>query len=144
MNITQYLTEEHRKCDNIYAEVENAVVSEDWERAEKLFKEFKEKTLLHFDKEEKILFPEFEEKTGIVMGPTQVMRMEHEQARQILNQMEEALKNRNKKEFLSLGESLMILIQQHNMKEEQILYPMSDQNLNPSEMVEKMAELGEV
>ena len=144
MNITQYLTEEHRKCDNIYAEVENAVVSEDWERAERLFKEFKEKTLLHFDKEEKILFPEFEEKTGIVMGPTQVMRMEHEQARQILNQMEEALKNRNKKEFLSLGESLMILIQQHNMKEEQILYPMSDQNLNPSEMVEKMAELGEV
>ncbi len=144
MNITQYLTEEHRKCDNIYAEVENAVVNEDWERAEKLFREFKEKTLLHFDKEEKVLFPEFEEKTGIVMGPTQVMRMEHEQARQILNQMEEALKNRNKKEFLSLGESLMILIQQHNMKEEQILYPMSDQNLNPSEMVEKMAELGEV
>ncbi len=144
MNITQYLTEEHRKCDEIYAEVENAVVNEDWEKAEKLFKEFKEKTLLHFDKEEKVLFPEFEERTGIVMGPTQVMRMEHEQARQILNQMEEALKSRNKKDFLSLGESLMILIQQHNMKEEQILYPMSDQNLNPSEMVEKMAQLGEV
>ncbi|WP_461829343.1 hemerythrin domain-containing protein [Aquifex sp.] len=135
MNITQYLTEEHRKCDNIYAEVENAVVNEDWEKAEKLFKEFKDKTLLHFDKEEKILFPEFEERTGIVMGPTQVMRMEHEQARQILNQMEEALASRNKKEFLSLGESLMILIQQHNMKEEQILYPMSDQNLDSSEMV---------
>ena len=144
MSITQYLTEEHRKCDSIYAEVENAVVNEEWEKAEKLFKEFKEKTLLHFDKEEKVLFPEFEEKTGIVMGPTQVMRMEHEQARQILNQMEEALRNRNKKDFLSLGESLMILIQQHNMKEEQILYPMSDQNLNASEMVEKMSQLGEV
>lgn len=144
MNITQYLAEEHRKCDNIYAEVENAVANEEWEKAEELFKEFKEKTLLHFDKEEKVLFPEFEEKTGIVMGPTQVMRMEHEQARQILNRMEEALKNRDKKEFLSLGESLMILIQQHNMKEEQILYPMSDQNLNSSEMVEKMAQLGEV
>ena len=144
MNITQYLTEEHRRCDNLYAEVENAVINDDWEKAEELFKEFKEKTLLHFDKEEKVLFPEFEEKTGIVMGPTQVMRMEHQQARLILNQMEEALKNRNKKDFLSLGESLMILIQQHNMKEEQILYPMCDQNLNSAEIVEKMAELGEI
>ncbi len=144
MNITQYLTEEHRKCDRVYAELENAVMKEVWEKAEELFKEFKEKTLLHFDKEEKVLFPEFEEKTGIVMGPTQVMRMEHNQARQLLNQMEDALRNRNKKEFLSLGESLMILIQQHNMKEEQILYPMSDQNLEASQLIEEMSKLGEV
>jgi len=75
MTITQYLTEEHRKCDSVYADVEKAVSEEEWERAEKLFKEFKEKTLLHFQKEEDILFPEFEQRTGIVMGPTQVMRM---------------------------------------------------------------------
>ncbi len=144
MNITQYLTEEHRKCDNVYAEIEKAVSEGNWEDAEKLFKEFKEKTLLHFKKEEEVLFPEFEERTGIVMGPTQVMRMEHNQARELLNRMEEAIRNKNKDEFLSLGESLMILIQQHNMKEEQILYPMSDQNLNAEEMVEKMSRLGEV
>jgi len=58
--------------------------------------------------------------------------------------MEETLKNKNKDEFLSLGESPMILIQQHNMKEEQILYPMSDQHLDSEEMVVKMSELGEV
>lgn len=144
MNISQYLTEEHRKCDTVYAEVEKAVMNEDWERAKELFEEFKEKTLLHFKKEEEVLFPEFEEKTGIVMGPTQVMRMEHNQARELLDRMEEALKNKDKDTFLSLGESLMILIQQHNMKEEQILYPMSDQHLPSEEVVEKMQELGEV
>lgn len=144
MSITHYLTEEHRKCDKIYAEVEKAVNEENWEKAKELFKEFKDKTLLHFQKEEEVLFPEFEQKTGIVMGPTQVMRMEHNQARELLERMEKALEEKNKEEFLSLGESLMILIQQHNMKEEQILYPMSDQNLNSEEMVGKMAQLGEV
>jgi len=144
MSITQYLTEEHRKCDAVYAEAEKAVNAEDWEKAEKLFKEFKEKTLLHFKKEEDVLFPEFEQRTGIVMGPTQVMRMEHNQARELLEEMEQALKNKDKNTFLSAGESLMILIQQHNMKEEQILYPMSDQHLDSEDMVSKMAELGEV
>ena len=144
MNISQYLTEEHRKCDTVYAEAEKAVVNEEWEKAKEMFEEFKGKTLLHFKKEEEILFPKFEEKTGIVMGPTQVMRMEHNQARELIDRMEEALKNKDRETFLSLGESLMILIQQHNMKEEQILYPMSDQHLPSEEVVEKMQNLGEI
>ncbi len=144
MRIGQYLTEEHRKCDQVYAQAEQAVINEDWETARRLFEEFKEKTLLHFRKEEDVLFPEFEEKTGIVMGPTQVMRHEHAQARDLLERLDKALENRNKEEFLSAGESLMILIQQHNMKEEQILYPMSDQHLSSEDMVEKMSALGEV
>ncbi len=144
MSITQYLTEEHRKCDNLYAEAEQSVTSGDWEKARELFKEFKEKTLLHFKKEEDILFPEFEERTGMVMGPTQVMRHEHSQARDLLERLEQALEKRDKDTFLSVGESLMILIQQHNMKEEQILYPMTDQHLESEAMVEKLASLGEV
>ncbi len=144
MGIAQYLTEEHRKCDQLYAESEQAVAGENWDRAKELFKEFKDKTLLHFQKEEEVLFPEFEERTGMVMGPTQVMRHEHAQARELLDRLEKALENKNKEEFLSVGESLMILIQQHNMKEEQILYPMSDQNLPSEEMVERMSQLGEV
>ena len=144
MGIAQYLTEEHRRCDQLYAQAEQAVAEEDWERAKELFDEFREKTLLHFRKEEDVLFPEFEERTGIVMGPTQVMRHEHAQARELLEKLSKAVEDRNKDEFLSAGESLMILIQQHNMKEEQILYPMSDQNLPSDEVVERMSRLGEV
>ncbi len=144
MFITQYLTEEHRKCDRFYADAEKAVSEGKWEEAEKHFSTFKEKTLLHFRKEEEILFPEFEARTGITMGPTQVMRFEHQQVREMLERLEEALRNRNKEEFLSVGESLMVLIQQHNMKEEQILYPMSDQHLDREEVVERLSQLGEV
>ncbi len=144
MGIARYLTEEHRKCDLLYARTEEAVVGEEWSRAEEFFKEFKEKTLLHFRKEEEVLFPEFEERTGMVMGPTQVMRHEHAQARELLEKLEEALGRRDREGFLSIGESLMILIQQHNMKEEQILYPLSDQNLPSEEVVERMSRLGEL
>ncbi|HIC96989.1 MAG TPA: hemerythrin domain-containing protein [Aquificaceae bacterium] len=144
MSIAQYLTDEHRRCDELFAKVEEAVSEGKWEEAGSLFERFKESTLLHFRKEEEILFPEFEEKTGITMGPTQVMRHEHDQARDLMKRLEGALESRNREEFLSVGESLMILIQQHNMKEEQVLYPMSDQNLRSDDVVKKMANLGEV
>ncbi len=144
MSITQYLTEEHRKCDTYYAEAEEKVMEGKWEEAQESFKTFKEKTLLHFQKEEDLLFPRFEEVSGMTMGPTQVMRMEHAQARELLDKLKEALQNRDKDTFLSVGESLNILIQQHNMKEEQILYPMTDQNLDPDATVDELSKMGEV
>jgi len=88
-----------------------------------------------------VLFPEFEGRTGIFMGPTQVMRMEHAQARELIERMERALEEKKEKEFFAIGDTFMILIQQHNLKEEQILYPMCDQHLDPSEIVQKMENL---
>ncbi|WPM31438.1 hemerythrin domain-containing protein [Hydrogenobacter sp. T-2] len=139
--ITEYLIEEHRECDDLYARVEELVNSGSWEEARKAFEAFKDETLRHFQKEEEVLFPEFEGRTGIVMGPTQVMRMEHAQARELIQRMEQALEKRDRKTFLSTGETFMILIQQHNMKEEQILYPMCDQHLDAPEVVQKMETL---
>jgi iron-sulfur cluster repair protein YtfE (RIC family) len=43
-------------------------------------------------------------------------------------------------EILEVGETLLILMQQHNMKEEGILYPMVDQHLAPyrEELMDRM------
>lgn len=140
-SITEYLTDEHRECDELYAKVERLVSEERWQEAVEAFGEFRDETLRHFQKEEDVLFPEFEGRTGIVMGPTQVMRMEHAQARELISRMGEALEKKDKRAFLSVGETFMILIQQHNMKEEQILYPMCDQHLDAPEVVQKMEAL---
>ncbi len=140
-DITGYLTQEHRECDEIYAQVEELVNQEKWEEAIETFKSFKDETLRHFQKEEDVLFPEFEGRTGITMGPTQVMRMEHAQARDLMERMEKALLSKDKDAFISIGETFMILIQQHNMKEEQILYPMCDQHLDAPEIIDKMEML---
>ena len=62
-------------------------------------------------------------------GPTQVMRMEHQQMRNLLARMSEAVSNGAPEKILEVSETLMILMQQHNVKEEGILYPMADQHL---------------
>jgi hemerythrin-like domain-containing protein len=56
-----------------------------------------------------------------------MMRSEHEQIRALLFQMSDALTAQDGAQFLGLAETLMMLMQQHNMKEENILYPMMDQ-----------------
>ena len=70
--------------------------------------------------------PTFETITGSSEGPTRVMRHEHDQVRGLLGKMAEAVENEDSDAYLSMAESMMILLQQHNMKEEQMLYAMCD------------------
>ena len=83
----------------------------------------------HLGVEEQELFPAFEEETGILTGPTEMMRMEHEQMRTLFAEMKEAMEQQNSDDYLGAAETLLIMMQQHNMKEEQILYSMMDQRL---------------
>lgn len=141
--ISSFLTKDHRACDEIFAQMENEVASENWANANKKFEEFSGDLLHHFNMEEQVMFPTFEEKTGMVGGPTAMMKMEHEQMRSVVSQMKADLDAKNKDHFFGLSESLMMIIQQHNMKEEQMLYAMADNHLGedvPS-VIEKMKEL---
>ena len=62
-------------------------------------------------------------------GPTAVMRMEHKQIRGLLADMTQDIEAHNTEAYLGHSETLLILIQQHNAKEEQVLYPMAEQAL---------------
>jgi hemerythrin-like domain-containing protein len=64
------------------------------------------------------------------------MRFEHEQVRGLIGKMAEAVEKQDKDAYLSLAESMMILLQQHNMKEEQMLYAMCDRVM-PQDVKEK-------
>ena len=132
MIISAYMKHEHRECDTLFASAEEAIAKGNWEEANEKFLAFANDTLRHFKKEEEELFPTFEETTGMTQGPTQVMRYEHEQVRGLIGNMAEALENNDKDAALSIAESLMILLQQHNMKEEQMLYAMCDRQLSPN------------
>ena len=142
-NIKTFLTKDHRACDEEFANMENAVASDNWVEAKKKFDSFVEDLYGHFDMEEKVMFPAFESRTGMMGGPTQVMRMEHDQMRNVISQMENDVTNKNKDHFFGLSESLKMLMQQHNMKEEQMLYAMADAHLGVDafDIVEKMKEL---
>ncbi len=139
MIISHYMTTEHRECDDLFAKAEASAAAGDWEKTDKEFLEFANETLLHFKKEEEELFPTYEAKTGTTDGPTQVMRFEHEQVRGLIGKMAEAVENKDRDAYLSLAESMMILLQQHNMKEEQMLYAMCDR-VFPQELKEETVE----
>lgn len=143
MTISHYLTNEHKECDNLFVIAEESVNEGAWDKASQEWNAFQKMTLAHFMKEEEILFPLFEEKTGMSCGPTEVMRMEHTQIRGIIEQMNYSMQEHNSERFLGLCETFMMLLQQHNMKEEQILYTMSDRALSHecTEIVSKMQEV---
>ena len=127
--ITQFLADEHHCCDERFAAVEEAAQTGDPAGCRQRFQQFQAAMEDHFQREEKVLFPAFEQATGNAMGPTRVMRLEHQHMRQALAEMEQALAGNDLDDFLGQAETLLILIQQHNIKEEQMLYPMCDQAL---------------
>ena len=126
--IKEFLSTDHSRCDEIFAQMEEKA-GESLASAKDLCKEFKDATERHFQMEELVMFLEFETKTGMTQGPTAMMRQEHTQMRTLMSQMLEAIDADNKDKFFGLSETLMILLQQHNMKEEQMLYPMAQQHL---------------
>ena len=141
--ISSFLTTDHRACDEEFANLENTVASENWEESQKQLEKFSLDLLHHFDMEEKVMFPVFEEVTGMTQGPTMIMRMEHSQMRAILEDLKSDIEKKDKNHFFGVSESLMMLMQQHNMKEEQMLYKMADMHLGSliSKTIEDMKAL---
>ena len=141
MTINEFMSQDHRSCDNQFAEVENAVSNGNFDVAKSMFEEFKKHLLDHFKMEEEVMFPAYCESGGGHCNPTNVMIMEHNQMRAILEEMEQKLNQNDVDGYLGLSENLMFTMQQHNMKEEQIMYNLADESLNPDEIIKKMKEV---
>jgi len=128
LGLVDYFAAGHRNCDSCWADVEAAAEAENdaalragWQRFDREFRR-------HLAQEEALLFPAVEAATGMQgAGPTHVMRLEHQQMRGVLDQMAAVAERADSSELLDLGDTLQLLIQQHNVKEEGMLYPMAEQ-----------------
>jgi len=140
MSITAPLSRHHKHCDDLFADAEEACANGDWTAGGKGFALLFDQLETHFVSEEDLLFPAFENATGMSAGPTEVMRGEHRQMRELLAQMQEALASRDSDAFGGAAETLLILMQQHNLKEENVLYPMCDSALAASDVGASVAE----
>jgi hemerythrin-like domain-containing protein len=141
--IIQTFSHEHSRCDALFAQAEESAAKMQWERATTDFADFRAAMERHFTMEEQVLFPSVEARIGQI-PPLQVMRMEHQQMRQVFAEMQESLTQQDKDQYLGLSETLLMLMRQHNAKEEQMVYPLSDQTLGddvPS-VLNKMLQQG--
>lgn len=129
-NLETFFIVDHRRCDAAWAALESAADGGDAPTAVAAWREFIDAMQANLRREEEVLFPAFEGETGMTQGPTVVMRMEHEQMRAVLEQMRSAAQLGQWSQVLDYGDTLMMLVQQHNMKEEGVLFPMAGRALH--------------
>ena len=141
--ITNFMGQDHDRLEGLVTEFQ-ATKGSDLGKAKDFFSEFKRGLQRHIVWEEEILFPLFEHRTGMEdRGPTAVMRTEHRQIKDFLEQIHDRIAKgeTNTDEF---ERGLLTVLSAHNQKEETILYPWIDQSLSELEAKETLARMREV
>lgn len=141
MTINEFMTADHRECDEQFAELENIVDQGNFDGAKTMFADFQSHMLKHLDMEEQVIFPQYQNCEGGHCDPTPVMINEHNQMRATFTQMSDAINENDKEKFLGQSETLLFTMQQHNMKEEQMMYNLADQALDSEDIINKMKAL---
>jgi iron-sulfur cluster repair protein YtfE (RIC family) len=135
--ILEFMSGDHDKLDN-KIKMYSAEKLVDIEQAESIFLFFKSELERHITWEEDILFPVFERKTGIKDGgPTSVMRMEHIQIKNHLQEIKIKLHAKKIQDPSKEEVALFKVLESHNQKEENILYPGID-NLTSEQEKEQL------
>ncbi|MDO8678167.1 MAG: hemerythrin domain-containing protein [Acidobacteriota bacterium] len=122
--VSEYLGWDHQRLSAILDEVSRLVRKEACQDAARSFAEFACGLNWHINAEETTLFPAFEQTIGIVDGPTTVLREEHRLIRRWMDEVSAALNDPTAAERAITG--LEEILSEHNIKEEQVLYPMTD------------------
>ncbi len=136
--VTGFLQGDHQRLDAIVIVVERLTEAGSFDEAIATFSEFACGLGWHIDVEEQVLFPFFEAKTGMTSGPTTVMRGEHKEIRECIRRVTAALEAR---EAAPVGDALgelTAILGAHNMKEERMLYPMTDRAIDTVEAQERL------
>lgn len=127
--ICDYLLLDHKRCDDYFIRAENHISQHNWQEGDASFRLFHDALKQHLRMEEKVLFPAFEQAIRNSEGPLGMLRMEHGQIRGMVSRMSDAVARQDTVEFLIHSETFLLLLQQHSMKEEEILYPLLDKIL---------------
>jgi hemerythrin-like domain-containing protein len=128
--LAEFFAQDHRDCDARWADVEELLDTEDVEMARAAWQRYDASMRRHLAMEEEVLFPAFDARSGMAGGgPVAVMKMEHQQMRGLLDQIGEAVESGDAGEAMDIGDTLLMLVQQHNVKEEGMLYPMAENML---------------
>ncbi|MEJ2464060.1 MAG: hemerythrin domain-containing protein [Candidatus Thiodiazotropha sp.] len=120
------LTIDHRRCNELFLSLEKVITASEWDAASNQIHAFKAAMKRHFSVEEDVLFPALEAATPKAGMAIRVMTMEHVQMLHMIQRLAMAVEQRSKQNALGLSETLFMTIQQHIIKEENILYPMAD------------------
>jgi iron-sulfur cluster repair protein YtfE (RIC family) len=140
--IPSFFEKDHRRLDALFENFQN-LKQQDFSEAQSFFKEFKQGLEKHILWEEEILFPFFEKKSGISSGPTEVMKQEHSAILKALQAIHQKVAQRDLQTGAEEKELFEILMK-HNLKEENVLYPMIETEASPMEKKEIFKAMDEI
>ena len=129
MSYQEILSAQHRACDALIIATEQAAHGGDWPAACEAARRFVEQTQAHLAFEEQTLFPALEAASPMATGPVGVMCLEHAQMRELFDELLEVTRRADAPALADCVDTLLMLMRQHNAKEENVLYPIADRSL---------------
>lgn len=137
-SVTTYLQADHDRLDAILVLVERLAEEGSFPEAQARFGELACGLDWHINVEEQLVFPFFEAKTGMTRGPTVVMRAEHKAIRDGVQSVVVALSACEAAPVHEAIAKLTVILSAHNLKEEKMLYPMTDRAIDTFEAQERL------
>ncbi|MBI4895310.1 MAG: hemerythrin domain-containing protein [Candidatus Aenigmarchaeota archaeon] len=143
--ITEFMSEDHDRLHAIFLGFQNSKYI-DPNIANKLFYDFKIGLQRHIIWEEEILFNYLEDKKKALKSsasnsnPIALLRMHHTQIKDYLDKIHKKLENMDM-DTDQLESWLMELLDEHNIQEEETIYPWIDEELSEREVEEALREL---
>ena len=102
----------------------------------------------HHQREEQILYPEMERRSA--SGPPQIMRLEHEELRARKRELKELVAKvddtdfaTSKERLQSVSDSIVLVLRDHILKENNILYPVALDLIRDDELWKRMKRRGD-
>lgn len=137
-SVSEFMGNDHDRLDVLFSEF---ISADEVDSAVERLAAFDTGLRRHIDWEERILFPEFEQRTGMAeSGPTAVMRIEHERIDALLRLIGERCRTAGVEPAV---DELREVLTAHNLKEEMILYPWIDRELEDVEIAAVMTAMGD-
>lgn len=130
--ISSMFDEDHERLDALFKSFQT-LKRTDFLKAKSAFLEFQAGLQRHVAWEEEVMFPLWEKKSGMTGGgPTIVMRNEHREIGDCLESLARKIQAQNP-ETDREEETLLDLLDRHNMSEEEVLYPEMDHLISAEE-----------
>ena len=140
MRVTEALSREHQEVLRQLDLFEEAIEKSDVEGLRGTLRFFDERIVLHRRKEEEILFPVVGRHIGLEFGPVAHMLEEHRIEKQRIEEIREALTRwpdpHAREVIRAAGYAILDLLRAHIMKEDSILFPMSEEVMSPEEKLD--------
>ena len=140
--VNEALSWDHDRLDALEQAAFKRRAAGDFRSAVELYAEFAAGLRRHIGFEEGILFPTFEERTGFppTAGPTAVMRAEHREIQELLGEIETGIADAAAP-VEALRRRFHAVLGDHNVKEEEVLYPGTDEMLGAEEADRLVAKI---